>query len=1107
MVPEPLRASFPGGELPEIPGFVVEGVIGRGASGTVYRAREIALDRDVALKVLHPEVAKNKQTVRRLQREARTTARLGHPHIVSAIAIGEHRGMHWYAMALVDGPSLAQVLRQDGRLREREALRYFIPLCEALEHLWEHGVVHRDVKPANILIDHVAGAQLADLGLAFADDDPTLTNQGTTLGTPHYISPEQAVDPTRADVRSDIWSFGATLYHAVCGRPPFHGESTAEVLSAVLHARVQDPLRFEPTLSRGLALILRKCLTRDTTERYQTPRELLLDLERVRERRAPRVVKSALDPIEREPRPWVRPALATAGVLAALAVVLAAAIHLGRRDDAAPEDVSAAPARFTPLEALAARAEARPDDAGRILRELEDLRLRVPAALADQWEALRDRLRSRLRADVIAVSDRYASLADRLAQGGDFVAARSALEVDLPAELLRETGFTVPELEERFGFLHARREDLAGRVAGSQAQHVRVLERKLPEHVDRLIDEAERLRAGKRFRSALAVLDVDDTGLFDAAGYGGWRFEPALVDELLGQARVRLVVKRQEVDFAWREIDGELRAFVERRAERMRETLRYVDEPSFSAADELAASFENELFERDLEREEMPLAITSYALDRLREEQQELVAFEDELRADRFRAAFDLNRQLDASRWRRREYEEAQALWTELAEDLAAAAGDPTRPWRQDLARRTSARREEARLLRGLMRRASAGVLALDGQRREMRVLPGGIVEDGVIRAGLDPLADGFALITERGEAFALRLEGLPARDLLELAGIPEIDEDLTPEDRLAAAAFRFHEGELRRAEATLRSGELPTEGPGADLAGDLRDRIVAALFEQEDERKHRDLLVGGLLAKVTEDAMRVAPDHANMAIDTLLTEYADDPEVKLLRSSLLEKKERLDARPQSFAAAYGPDEIAEDPGGSVRMRYVFASADVGAWSLLNWAFDGAGWRAPGVVKDWDALERDAGARLLLRPPLDLGRDVEVRIVFRVVDDAAPAQLFLVSLLGFHATLAGPGLPTSEPRSRWHVGSGDLADHLDDVHRGKGEAVPRLLRPGADQELLIRVNAPRGSVRIELDGELLGERSFRGRTPSPRSLVLRSWDPIRVSSVELSGSR
>src|SRR5688572_16221200 len=318
--PAPTSASP---QMPEIPGYRLESVLGRGSTGTVYRAVQLAVDREVAIKVLHPELAGSK-AVRRLEREARTTARLAHPGIVSAIDMGQVGGLWWYAMELVDGASLSSHLREKGRPSEREALRLFIPLCEALVHAHEHGVVHRDIKPANILVDSHGRARLVDLGLALTEDDPLLTRTGGTLGTPHYLSPEQARNPQAVDVRSDIWSLGATMFHAMCGRPPFNGESVAEILSGVLYAHIPDPRQLEPQLSPGMALVLRKCLTRSTDRRYATPSDLLRDLEALRERRAVRVSARGLDPVagargRRRRHGWVAAGittlLATAGFL------------------------------------------------------------------------------------------------------------------------------------------------------------------------------------------------------------------------------------------------------------------------------------------------------------------------------------------------------------------------------------------------------------------------------------------------------------------------------------------------------------------------------------------------------------------------------------------------------------------------------------------------------------------------------------------------------------------------------------------------------------------------------------------------------------------------
>jgi serine/threonine-protein kinase len=389
MAGDPNRAPRREEAPPEIPGYEILGFVGRGSSGVVYRARQLAIDREVAIKILHPHLARESRLVRRLQREARTTARLAHPHIVSAVDMGEAGGRWWYAMEYVDGPSLSQRLRAEGRIREREALRLFIPLCEALEHLWEHGVVHRDIKPANILIDRAGGARLADLGLAVTEEDPSITGNGGTLGTPHYISPEQAVDPRKADVRSDIWSFGATLYHALCGRPPFHGESAAEVLSGVLYSKIPDPTEIEPTVSSRITLVLRKCLTRDPTRRYQDPHELLLDLERVRERRAPRVHRRWLDPVLSRRDPARKAALgATLGLLGLLGVLVLLLPRWLGRDDGATPSTSPESGPFEPLAELEARYKSGLGRSAEILAELREVEERVPLRERVRYEEL-----------------------------------------------------------------------------------------------------------------------------------------------------------------------------------------------------------------------------------------------------------------------------------------------------------------------------------------------------------------------------------------------------------------------------------------------------------------------------------------------------------------------------------------------------------------------------------------------------------------------------------------------------------------------------------------------------------------------------------------------
>ncbi|MEM7311213.1 MAG: serine/threonine-protein kinase [Planctomycetota bacterium] len=1105
MVPEPLRLQRQGG-APEIPGYRIEGVIGRGATGTVYRACQLAVDRLVALKVLHPELANKRSIVQRLQREARTTARLANPHIVSAIDMGETDGRWWYAMELVDGPSLALTLRQEGRLTERQALRLFIPLCEALEHLWEHGVVHRDIKPANILIDRAVGARLADLGLAFAGDDPALTSQGGTLGTPHYISPEQAVDSAQADVQSDIWSFGATLYHAVCGRPPFHGASTAEVLSSVLYSRVPDPLRFEPALSRGLVLVLRKCMTRDLVERYQTPRELLLDLERVRERRTPRVSARSLDPVEREPRPWLRPLVATLGVAAGLLGVFVAAGQLGGDPEEARVDGARAAERFDRLEDVARRMEHNPGNVAQHLRDLDELRPLVPPDHAARLGELYADARAELRRQLEGLVDAGAADVEARRQAGDFVGARAALGELFP-QLTAETGLAPEELETRFPFLRKRSAALTADLEAAEAGLAEVISGKLAQRAEALIEQANQLLARSAYRSAITRLDVSDQDLLGQVGYSDFRFPAPLVEQLLADVRIELDVARQAMALAWGGVDRELRDWVASRSETLREDLALGDAPPGLVAEELRRSFDNHLFELDLDRGEMAVESSRLALDHLDERAAELTEHEDTLRRDRVRAQFDFNRELERTRWKQRDYTAVSELWTKFQSDLSSEPGDPERSWRREIQRRAAFRAREAELLQELLEAAADGVVRADGTRREMRVLARGIAEEGRIVSGFDPLRDGFELVPDHGASYTLTFGRLAPHDVLSFAGVSDLDDELSPRQRVMVAAFRFHEHMLERAETTLRSGVLPRESELAELAADLGTRISAALEAQEAAAAERAAIVDELFDYVDEDAAHGDPGRALMALDRLLTEFRDEHSVRILRPELEARRRQLENRSRSFEESYRPLRLVEEGEGRVRMDFEFDAVEAGAWEPGTWRYDGGGWRAPREVLQWEQLQRDWGARLLLRSPLDVGREVELTLKFQLIDTTAPAQLFVASLLGFHVALTGPGLTGTDGSSRWHVGSGELGNFLDDVRANRGEVVKGLLRPGRVQELRIVVHARRGSVELELDGVALGTRRLPGRVPEPRSIVLRSWEPVLLQSAELAARR
>lgn len=307
--------------------------VGAGAMGTVFKARQKRLDRIVALKVLRPSLARNTRYVERLRREAHIVAQFNHPNIVTGLDLGEEGGYHFFVMEYVEGQALKDLLQQWGSFPAEQVLDVAMQVAQALDHALQKGVIHRDIKPGNILIEDATGrVKVTDLGLAKAQGDLSLTREGATVGTPQYISPEQARSPQDVDIRSDLYSLGATLYHMATGRAPFRGESMAEVITKVLSERAQSAADLNPDLGDGLSLVIRKLMAKDQDLRYQTPAALLEDLERVRENEAPAVDRRRLEAADRPRRAW-SPGRRSWWAAAALASMLACAglgVFLGR---------------------------------------------------------------------------------------------------------------------------------------------------------------------------------------------------------------------------------------------------------------------------------------------------------------------------------------------------------------------------------------------------------------------------------------------------------------------------------------------------------------------------------------------------------------------------------------------------------------------------------------------------------------------------------------------------------------------------------------------------------------------------------------------------------
>ena len=260
--------------------------LGSGAMADVYLAEQASLSRAVAVKVLRPETAARPNAVLRFTQEARAAAGLVHGNIVQIHEVDCLDGHHFLAEEYVAGPTLRTWLQERGPLDARQALAVLAQVGSALERASGQGVVHRDIKPENLLLTPAGEVKVADFGLArvlsVAADGPDLTQDGTALGTPLYMSPEQA-EGRAVDTRSDLYSLGATLYHLLAGRPPFGGSTNVAVALAHRHEVPASLDEHRDKVPPALSAIVLRLLAKSPDDRYQSPAELLLAVESAEE--------------------------------------------------------------------------------------------------------------------------------------------------------------------------------------------------------------------------------------------------------------------------------------------------------------------------------------------------------------------------------------------------------------------------------------------------------------------------------------------------------------------------------------------------------------------------------------------------------------------------------------------------------------------------------------------------------------------------------------------------------------------------------------------------------------------------------------------------------
>jgi eukaryotic-like serine/threonine-protein kinase len=291
--------------------YDVESVLGHGGMAEVYLGRDRVLGRPIALKILSPQYARDSTFVARFRREAQAAAALNHPNVVSVFDTGSEDGTHYIVMEYVQGKTLAQAIQEDAPILPERAVEIGDAVARALGFAHAAGIVHRDVKPGNIMLTPSGDVKVMDFGIARATSSESLTQTATVLGTATYLSPEQARGEA-VDARSDIYSLGVVLYEMLTARPPFDGDSPVSV--AYKHVR-EDPV--PPSKTNGdvtpqLDAVVMKCLAKNRDNRYQSAAELLRDLERLRQG-APVMATPVMAPTEVVRRTATRTAVIPAG--------------------------------------------------------------------------------------------------------------------------------------------------------------------------------------------------------------------------------------------------------------------------------------------------------------------------------------------------------------------------------------------------------------------------------------------------------------------------------------------------------------------------------------------------------------------------------------------------------------------------------------------------------------------------------------------------------------------------------------------------------------------------------------------------------------------------
>ena len=276
-----------------IGGYQIKSVLGEGGLGVVYLAKQLSMKRKVALKVLYRKWVKDEEFRKRFLLEARIVGQLSHVNLIQVFDIGYDKGHYYFSMEHVQGKTVEELIYEQEAMPLAKAIDITLQLLRALNYIWNKKLVHRDITPSNIIVNHHNVAKLGDFGFVKSKMDQQLGSEEFVLGTPDYMSPEQAMGLGNLDYRSDIYSLGATLYHMITGSAPYDG-SESKVIRQHIQEAIPSPRSIDPDLPQGVCHMLEKMMAKDPKDRYQNYNNIKKDLLLIKEGENPRLKR--LDP-------------------------------------------------------------------------------------------------------------------------------------------------------------------------------------------------------------------------------------------------------------------------------------------------------------------------------------------------------------------------------------------------------------------------------------------------------------------------------------------------------------------------------------------------------------------------------------------------------------------------------------------------------------------------------------------------------------------------------------------------------------------------------------------------------------------------------------------